>query len=230
MTRSVVEGPRASASSANSATGSFASVTSMSISVGGALASIERAAVSMPPARTLASDHPRCATARLTVSRVTSSATQAMKLTAPLLAGMVFAASLAILIAGICAARMRRVRGAERAGGRGRIRLIGLAIAEPRIAVERRVAVRRTERAADEQIARIVDHQAEIGRVGAAEIARHRVGMIARRRLAPVRAVRRRDHIALDDHRHMVGRAGGGRKRRRVEAAGEELAGELADA
>src|SRR5260221_8454111 len=84
MARRVVDGPTTSASSANSATGSEDSVTSTSISVGGALVSMERRAVSMPPARTFASDQPRCATARLTVSRVTSSSTQAMKLTAPL--------------------------------------------------------------------------------------------------------------------------------------------------
>src|SRR6185437_4294048 len=233
MARSVVDGPRASASSANSATALFASVTSMSISVGGALASIERAAVSMPPARTLASVQPRWATARLTVSRVTSSATQAMKLTAPLLAGMVFAASLAILVAGIrsSGAGTTDIDG-EAARRAGVVGFGGLAVAVARVAIDRRIAAHWAHVAADEQIARVGDHQAEIGCVGATEIARHRIGVVARRRLAPVRAIRRRRDVAFDDDDHVVGGNGAaiGRQRGRSDAVADELARELTDA
>src|SRR5437764_14129583 len=70
--------------------------------------------------------------------------------------------------------------------GRGRWRLLHPVIHITLDGGDRRLGVGWTEGAATYQIGRARHHQAEVGRVGAAEIARPRVGEGVIQRLAPI--------------------------------------------
>src|ERR1700730_1072244 len=198
MARKCVFSPQSCANSCIPSTGSFESDKSTSTRLGGELTSIDFSATSRPPARTLALDQPSCATARLTASRVTSSATHATKRDRLPDDGSALTASLIILLTSSHASIARALlpsrlgRSAQRTAGhiphggigparrcrRQHLRIARAIALDP---VERVIALLRTHLASDHEVARIGDHESQIGRVGTTEVAAGLVAVIADR-------------------------------------------------